>query len=64
MNLFCFVPTTGFEPAHPNRIPPPQSGVSTIFTTWAFYSNYSKKRSIFNLSHSLALGFVFKYRIY
>ncbi len=31
-----FVPTTGFEPAHPNWIPPPQGGVSTNSTTWAF----------------------------
>jgi hypothetical protein len=29
------VPTTGFEPAHLTA-PPPQDGVSTNFTTWAF----------------------------
>ena len=30
-----FVPTTGFEPAH-LMAPPPQDGMSTNFTTWAF----------------------------
>ncbi len=29
------VPTTGFEPAH-LMAPPPQDGMSTNFTTWAF----------------------------
>ena len=32
-----FVPTTGFEPAH-QMAPPPQDGMSTNFTTWAFLS--------------------------
>lgn len=32
---FCLVPTTGFEPAH-LMAPPPQDGMSTNFTTWAF----------------------------
>ena len=46
LSSFCFsfleerllkknVPTTGFEPAHLTA-PPPQDGVSTNFTTWAF----------------------------
>ena len=30
------VPRTGFEPARPLRAPPPQSGLSTSFNTWAF----------------------------
>lgn len=29
------VPRTGFEPARPLRAPPPQSGLSTSFNTWA-----------------------------
>ena len=33
---FKKVPTTGFEPAH-LLAPPPQDGMSTNFTTWAFY---------------------------
>jgi len=32
---FKKVPTTGFEPAH-QMAPPPQDGMSTNFTTWAF----------------------------
>ena len=32
---FRLVPTTGFEPAH-LMAPPPQDGMSTNFTTWAF----------------------------
>jgi len=31
----CSVPRTGFEPARPLRAPPPQSGLSTSFNTWA-----------------------------
>jgi hypothetical protein len=33
--LLIRVPTTGFEPAH-LLAPPPQDGMSTNFTTWAF----------------------------
>lgn len=33
--ILNFVPTTGFEPAH-LMAPPPQDGMSTNFTTWAF----------------------------
>ena len=33
---FFYVPRTGFEPARPLRAPPPQSGLSTSFNTWAF----------------------------
>jgi site-specific DNA recombinase len=33
--LSSYVPRTGFEPARPLRTPPPQSGLSTNFNTWA-----------------------------
>ncbi len=33
--MTLLVPTTGFEPAH-LMAPPPQDGMSTNFTTWAF----------------------------
>jgi hypothetical protein len=34
LGIFFPVPRTGLEPAH-LAAPPPQSGVSTNFTTWA-----------------------------
>ena len=37
---FLIVPTTGFEPAH-LLAPPPQDGVSTNFTTWAYDYKYN-----------------------
>ena len=44
------VPTTGFEPAR-LLAPPPQDGMSTNFTTWAFRLQRYKKP--INLSNKL-----------
>lgn len=50
MQGFGLVPTTGFEPAR-LLAPPPQDGMSTNFTTWAFRLQRYKKP--INLSNKL-----------